>query len=196
MCKILFCFLFSIFTLFNFVNCNDCDAKAIFTINQRNTWVCFQLLHWFQILQHVSFRQSAIWKNGTSLSSYGCDVKDYITVITHGWGGVGSFVPLLVQKYLQYRGGCVIYFNYSACVDMSNYVTSLGLWQSASAVLTEKLHEIETEGVLPANISMYGFSLGARVAIDAAINYGTQKVGSMYGENATNLKTWGWVINY
>lgn len=72
---------------------------------------------------------------------------------------------------------------------MSNYVTSLGLWQSASAVLTEKLHEIETEGVLPANISMYGFSLGARVAVDAAINYGTQKVGSMYGENATNLKT-------
>lgn len=89
----------------------------------------------------------------------------------------------MVQKFLEYRGGCVIYYNFSECVDMSNYFVSLALWPSASAVLTKKLHDMENEQIRPQNIFMYGFSLGARIIVDGAINFGTQRVGSIDGEN-------------
>ena len=122
------------------------------------------------------------WKMGKTLSSYGCENRDKFTIIAHGWGGVGSWTSALVKKFLEYRGGCVLYFNFSECVDMSNYFISLARWQSASAVITKKLFDMESEYINPRNIYMYGFSLGGRIIIDGAINYGTQKVGSIDGK--------------
>lgn len=87
----------------------------------------------------------------------------------------------MVKKFLEYRGGCVIYFNFSACVDMSNYLVSLARWPSASAVLTKKLYDMENEYIHPGNVHMYGFSLGGRIIVDGAINYGTHKIGSIDG---------------
>lgn len=137
----------------------------------------------YNLLLLLLSNKSSVWTNGTTLASYGCNNSSNITIILHGWGGVGAWVPAMEQKFLQFRGGCVIYFNYSACVDMANYGVSLELWPSASAVLTEKLREIENEGFSPANFSLYGFSLGARIVVDGAINYnnGTLKVGLLYG---------------
>lgn len=66
---------------------------------------------------------------------------------------------------------------------MSNYLISLQLWPSASAVITKKLHDMENEQIHPENIYMYGFSLGGRIIVDGAINYGTKKVGAIDGEN-------------
>lgn len=66
---------------------------------------------------------------------------------------------------------------------MSNYLVSLARWPSASAVITKKLYEMEYEHIHPKNIFMYGFSLGGRIIVDGAINYGTQKVGSIDGKN-------------
>lgn len=126
---------------------------------------------------------SSVWNVGATLSSYGCSNRGKFTFIAHGWGGVNSWVPAMVRKFLEYRGGCVIYFNFSECVDMSNYLISLQLWPSASAVITKKLHDMENEQIHPENIYMYGFSLGGRIIVDGAINYGTKKVGAIDGEN-------------
>lgn len=71
---------------------------------------------------------------------------------------------------------------YEDCIDDGNYLHSLSLWGSVSAVLTEKLRQMETDGISPKNIFMYGFSLGAWIAIDAAINFGKQKIGLIDGE--------------
>lgn len=79
----------------------------------------------------------------------------------------------------------MIFFDYSACDDDTNYFGSLKQFDPLSAVLTKILHDMEDEGVPPVNIHMYGFSLGARIAIEAAINFGPGKVGSIDGKNGT-----------
>jgi uncharacterized membrane protein len=43
---------------------------------------------------------------------------------------------------------------------------------------------MEAEGIDPAKIFMYGHSLGARMVIDAAIKFGTQKIGMIDGEGS------------
>lgn len=126
------------------------------------------------------------WESGQNLTSYGCNTGDKTTFIAHGWHDVAEYVPGLVEKYLQYRGGCIIYFNYSACIDNENYFQALEDWPSASAVITQKLIQIESEGFLPDNMLLYGHSLGAWVFIDAAINFGPQKVGLIDGEIEKN----------
>lgn len=73
------------------------------------------------------------------------------------------------------------FFNYSACIDNENYINTLSLWPSASAVLTKILNDMEGEGILPLNIFLYGHSLGSWVMIDGAINFGPQKVGLLDG---------------
>lgn len=73
--------------------------------------------------------------------------------------------------------------NYSSCVDNKNYVVTLTQWKSLSAMVTKKLNTMEKEGILPDNIFMYGFSLGARIVIDAAINFGKQKIGMIDGRD-------------
>lgn len=97
--------------------------------------------------------------------------------MTHGWDDSKTWVPLTIEMLLKYRGGCVIFLNYSSCVDDDNYILTLNRWPSVSAVVTKKLISMEKEGILPENIFMYGFSLGARIVIDAAINFGKQKIG-------------------
>lgn len=118
----------------------------------------------------------------SSLESRGCDNQSNFTIILHGWQDDGQWVIPLIESFLKYRGGCVVYMNYEDCVDDGNYLKSLKLWRPVSAVLTEKLRRMETDGVSPRNIFMYGFSLGAWIAIDAAINFGKHKIGMIDGE--------------
>ena len=122
------------------------------------------------------------WKAGTNLSSYGCELENKFAILTHGFGDFALWVPETVRKLLHHRGGCVIYLNYSACIDMSNYIFTMMHWQSVSALVTKKLKNMETEGVSPVNIFLYGFSIGARIMIDGAINFGPQKIGLLDGK--------------
>lgn len=41
---------------------------------------------------------------------------------------------------------------------------------------------MEAEGIDPANIYMYGHSLGARMVIDAGIKFGFNRIGLIDGE--------------
>ena len=87
-----------------------------------------------------------------------------------------------MQNFLKHRGGCVIYLDYSACVNENDYFEALKKFDSVSAVITRKLHDIEDEEMSSDNIHLYGFSLGARLMIDAAINFGPKKIGSIDGK--------------
>lgn len=130
------------------------------------------------------------WIEGTNLSSYGCDLKGNFSMVTHGWA---DFVPWLqehLQKLLQNRGGCVIYLNYSDCVDDSSYLASLKQFYPLSAVITKRLNDMENEGVSPNNMHGYGFSMGARIMIDSSINFGPQKMKTLDGELSSE------VLNY
>lgn len=117
------------------------------------------------------------WQLGTKLSSYGCTAKDKFSIVTHGWRDSNSWVPLLVENLLKHRGGCVIFLNYSSCIDEKNYVVTMNKWRSVSAVVTKKLKDMKRERIPPANVFLYGFSLGARIIVEAAINLGSRKLG-------------------
>lgn len=41
---------------------------------------------------------------------------------------------------------------------------------------------MEAEGIDPANIFMYGHSLGARMVVDAALKFGPGKIGMIDGK--------------
>lgn len=75
----------------------------------------------------------------------------------------------------------MISFEYTDCVDDNDYVASLKQFNAISAVLTKKLNDMENEKISPADIFMYGFSLGARLLVDAAINFGPGRIGSIDG---------------
>lgn len=124
---------------------------------------------------------SAEWETGTNLSAYGCIASGKFAIIVHGWNDSLLWLKSMVEKLLNYRGGCVIFVNYLAYVYNADYLKTLLNWQGVSTVITNKLRDMEREGVLPENIFIYGFSLGSRIAIDAAINFGKQKIGLIDG---------------
>lgn len=134
------------------------------------------------IAESFSSQKSVDWTPGSKLSSYGCDIKGKFTVFTHGWNDLGFWVEPFVENILKYRTGCLVFLNYTNCFDMNNYGKTLDRFKEISNLLLIMLHSMENEGIESENIFMYGFSLGARAVIDAAINFGKQKIGSIDGE--------------
>lgn len=65
---------------------------------------------------------------------------------------------------------------------MKNYLNTYRRWHEISNLLMIMLHLMENEGIDGENIFMYGFSLGARAVIDAALKFGKKKVGYIDGE--------------
>lgn len=121
------------------------------------------------------------WVVGTNLSSYGCNVSDKFVLYTHGFNDYFDWVNKTAEKYLQYRGGCVIFYDYSPCVDFSNYIKTLTYFNITSAVITKKLNDMVNESISPDNIHLYGFSLGAQMMIKGAIDFGPDRVASLDG---------------
>lgn len=73
--------------------------------------------------------------------------------------------------------------NWGAFSDILNYVEIVEIhWPKVSALITKKLKQLQSEGVSPDNIYMYGHSLGARLVIDAGINFGKRKIGFVDGK--------------
>lgn len=74
----------------------------------------------------------------------------------------------------------MIYMNWGNYSDDVNYdLIALSYWPKVSDVLTRRLKQLETEGVSPDNIFMYGHSLGGRMVIDAAIQFGKGKIAQI-----------------
>lgn len=72
--------------------------------------------------------------------------------------------------------------NWGKYSDNINYVYVVDVdWAKVSAVITRRLKQLETEGVSGDNIFMYGHSLGARLIVDAARNFGKGKVAQIDG---------------
>lgn len=92
--------------------------------------------------------------------------------------------------YLKYRGGCVIFLDYSECVAsdiplvlgfLSELISSSYL--SVYALITKKLLEMESQGVsLKDDLHMFGFSLGAESVIQGALGVGEKRVESISSE--------------
>lgn len=118
-----------------------------------------------------------------------CDVNGKFAFVVHGWnGGYGSWFEPITKKLLQYRGGCIILMDYKFYSDvktlplLQTYFPLIANFSKISNVLTKKLRNLEIEGVNPDNVYMFGHSLGSRLIIDAATNFGKQKIKEIDGE--------------
>lgn len=121
----------------------------------------------------------------SNLTTFGCNLNQNISIIVHGWNAGTNFtwVDKLATKLVEVRGGCAILYKYQACINDRDYLVTLTLWYAMSQKLTTFLRRLEDEGYNTENIFMYGFSIGARIAIDAAINFGEQKIGYLDGKH-------------
>lgn len=116
-----------------------------------------------------------------NLSDYGCEKDSNYSILTPSYNDGLSWVKPLIEKLQKHRGGCIIYAD-SSVVLSSDYLKALSNWAMVSKVITNRLRDMESEGIQPGNIFMYGFSLGARIVIDAAIQFGKQKIGLIDGK--------------
>lgn len=133
------------------------------------------------IIPRYSFRINPnTWVNGTTLSSYGCNVSDKFTIFTHGYDDFLLWVPTTVNKFLEYRGGCVIFFDYNPCIGSDNYIEAEDFFNELAAVITGRLQGMKKEGIASDNIHSFGFSYGAQLVIKAGIDFGG--IGSMDGK--------------
>lgn len=121
----------------------------------------------------------------SNLTTFGCDLNQNISIIVHGWNAGTNFtwVDKLATKLVQVRGGCSVLYKYQACVNDKDYVITLTLWHAMSQKLTTLLRRLEDEGYNPGDMFIYGFSIGSRIAIDAAISFGDQKIGNVDGKH-------------
>lgn len=88
----------------------------------------------------------------------------------------------LVGNLTEARGGCIIFIDYSYYGNNLNYFQFLSHFSGISRVVTRKLEELENEGFQPDDWFMFGHSAGGRLVIDAAANFGYQKVKEIDGK--------------
>jgi len=107
----------------------------------------------------------------------GCDPNGNLSMIVHGWTENLSttWIKMVASNLRRHRGGCIYCMDYSVYSKNPNYGTLVSKFENISAVLSKKLIQIgnyEREFI-------FGFSFGARVAVDAALKVGKQAIGRM-----------------
>lgn len=119
----------------------------------------------------------------SNVINQGCDVSGKFAIVTHGWYESKStaWTADLVSNLLFYRGGCVIFMDYSKYSIVKKYVKLLRKFSKISAVLLKKLRQLSAAGIEDDNLFMYGFSFGARLVIDAGVNFGNNRIKQIDG---------------
>lgn len=92
-----------------------------------------------------------------------------------------DWVDDLMKNLKQYRGGCIIFMDYSNHSVVQDYFLLVRKFNGLSQVLVDKLRQLEKEGFDPDNLYMYGFSFGAQLVINAGKLYGHQRIAEIDG---------------
>lgn len=71
--------------------------------------------------------------------------------------------------------------NYSYFSDRINYAEVRTHFRPISDLMTSKLNQLDNDGVRGDQIFMFGFSLGGRIVIEAALSFGYQLIGNIDG---------------
>lgn len=121
-----------------------------------------------------------------NLTSFGCHTEGKVAIVVHGWKESieTEWVSDLIGNLLEYRGGCILFMDYSNHSMVQEYFDLVGKFYPLSTVLLEKLLELETQGFNPDNLFMYGFSFGGQLVIYTGALYGDQKIAQIDGEFA------------
>lgn len=121
----------------------------------------------------------------TNMTQLGCSSSEKIAIIVHGWleSNATEWVHDLVENLLRYRGGCIVFMDYSNHSVVQEYFVLVRKFNPLSDVLVEKLYQLEAQGFDPDSMFMYGFSFGAQLVINAGNLYGFNKIGAIDGND-------------
>jgi len=123
------------------------------------------------------------WPRDSNLTNLGCSASGLFSFVVHGFiDSKGAWRIDLARKFLKHRGGCVIVVDWGKYSDFTEYFyLVLTHFKNVSNTILKRLKILETEGVLPDNILLYGHSLGARLVVRAGIDFGKNKIGLIDG---------------
>ncbi|KAL7019636.1 hypothetical protein ACKWTF_011185 [Chironomus riparius] len=112
-----------------------------------------------------------------SLSSRGCNSAGKFFIIIHGWleGWHTEWVQDLISNLTIYRGGCIIFMDYSNYSVNPNYFLLTPQFQNISDKLLRFMEQLDGEGFDFDNGYIFGFSFGAWLAIKTAKTFGTKR---------------------
>lgn len=72
-----------------------------------------------------------------------------------------------------------MFMNWAKYSDDLNYDLVALTWPKVASALTNRLKQLESEGVSGDNIFMYGHSLGGRIAIHSGLKFGKSKIANI-----------------
>lgn len=118
-----------------------------------------------------------------NLTELGCNSSEKVAIVVHGWleSIETEWVPDLINNLLQYRGGCIIFMDYSNHSIVNDYFLLVRKFSMISSVLLKKLKQLEAEGFDENQMFVYGFSFGAQLVINAGILFGENRIAEIDG---------------
>jgi pimeloyl-ACP methyl ester carboxylesterase len=113
----------------------------------------------------------------------GCDPEGKFAIIVHGWLEelATEWVQDLISNLTVYRGGCIIFMDYSNYSINPNYFLLTPHFQNISDHLLRFMQQLDSEGFDFGNGYMFGFSFGAWLAIETAKTFGTKRFAEIDG---------------
>ncbi|XP_055856125.1 uncharacterized protein LOC129919295 [Episyrphus balteatus] len=128
----------------------------------------------------ISNRVFSIACGGAAKEECRANASRYAIVI-HGWREScrEKWIEDLQTNLEIYRGGCIICMDYELAASLPHYLMLTHHVNILAQILKDKLVELELRGYDPSNGYIFGFSLGARMAIRAGTIYGYQRLGEL-----------------
>lgn len=108
------------------------------------------------------------------LSTNECDANGNFAVVVHGWKESIStpWVMETINNLRYYRGGCVIFMDYSNFSTVGDYFNLTPHFDAIATVLLRKIKQIRNYD----RLFLYGFSFGSRLCFEAGAQLGHQLI--------------------
>jgi Lipase len=118
-----------------------------------------------------------------NLTELGCNSSEKVAIVVHGWlESIDAEWPMeLIENLRQYRGGCIIFMDYSNHSIVNDYFILVRKFNPIEEVLLQKLKQLEEQGFKADNMFMYGFSFGAQLVMSAGMLFGQNKIAEIDG---------------
>lgn len=119
-----------------------------------------------------------------SLSARGCDPNGKFAIIVHGWleKWRTEWVQDLISNLTVYRGDCIIFMDYSNFSVTANYFYLVLQFEQISTILYRFMEQLDDEGFDFSKGYMFGFSFGAHLAINTALDFAKKYDGKKLKE--------------
>lgn len=119
----------------------------------------------------LSTNESHISTFNESLTKFNCDPFGKFAFVIHGWteGIYTDWVNDTIRNLTYYRGGCVIFMDYSVYSKRDYFFGLVPHFKQLASLLAERIRQTTQ---FFENVFMFGFSFGARLSFEAGAQVG------------------------